>query len=246
MDPILLELTPGPTLPLAQAARQARVAVSGAATDLLSASDALLERPWPWRGEEADIRYGLYYPLELIEAAEGEAHRILESAERQRTLAGPAPAAVRIAPATAARWDLQGLLVGLDEGVLDTDPGGSEWTVRQTLGHIVNSQRAYAWFTGWWLSQRGADPFPTQRPGGPRRPGARRARVGDGRLPGRHPGAVRRGPRRGRQPPRIARRRGPRGSRALVRYRGRRRVPARSLELPHPGAHDPGREDPGP
>ncbi len=164
MDPILLELTPGPTLPLAQAVRQARLAISGAATDLLSASDPDLERAWPWRGEQADIRYGLYYPLELIEAAEGEAHRILESAERQRTLAGPAPAAVRIAPATAARWDLHGLLVGLDDGVLDTDPGGSEWTVRQTLGHIVNGQRAYAWFTGWWLSQRGADPFPTRVP----------------------------------------------------------------------------------
>jgi DinB superfamily len=164
MDPFLIEITPGPTLPLAPVVGRARATIGAAAGDLLSASDAILERPWPWRGEEADIRYGLYYPLELIEAAEGEVHRILESAERQRTLAGPAPASVRIGPATTARWDLHGLLVGLDEAVIDADPGGGEWTVRQTLGHIVSGQRGYAIFSGWWLTQRGTVPFPTSVP----------------------------------------------------------------------------------
>jgi len=60
-------------------------------------------------------------------------------------------AAAIAAPATAARWDLHGLLAPLGDAELDADPGGGEWSVRLTLGHIVGSQRAYGWGTGWWL-----------------------------------------------------------------------------------------------
>ncbi len=164
MDLTLLELTPGPTVPLAAAMEQARSAVRAAATDLLAVPDGALERPWPWRGEEADIRYGLFRCLELVEAAEADVARTLESAARQQTL-DPAAASVPIvAPATTARWDLQGILAGLDEATLDVDPGDGGWTVRQTLGHIISGQRGYAWFTGWWLGQAGVEPFPTSAP----------------------------------------------------------------------------------
>jgi hypothetical protein len=65
---------------------------------------------------------------------------------------------------SAARWDLQGLLAGLSDADLDADPTGGEWTVRQTLAHIIGGQRGYAWGSAYWISVR-HEP----KPDGPRR-----------------------------------------------------------------------------
>jgi hypothetical protein len=167
MDAILVELTTGPTVEIPSGVLAARAAVAGAARDLLTVSDVALERPWPWRGDEADVRYGLYHASELVEAAGAAAARALASGAASDGDVGTAvaaPAAGRIAPATIARWDLHGVVAGLDDDILDRDPGGGEWTVRQTLGHMVSGQRGYGWYTAWWLSQRDADPFPTAVP----------------------------------------------------------------------------------
>jgi hypothetical protein len=165
MDPILVELTPGrETIPLPDEVLAARAAVAAAAVAYVTVADDRLERPWAWRGAEADIRYGLYHGAELLEAATAVAARVIDAAVREGRLDPPAPAAGRIAPATLARWDLHGLLAGLDDASLDADPGGGEWTVRQTLGHVVAGQRGYGWYSAWWLSQTGADPFPTAVP----------------------------------------------------------------------------------
>ncbi len=59
-------------------------------------------------------------------------------------------AADLIGPADAARWDLHGLLAPLSDQEIDADPGGGEWSIRLTLGHTVNAQRAYGWSTAWW------------------------------------------------------------------------------------------------
>src|SRR5262245_4535466 len=72
MDLTLLELTPGPTVPLGPAISDARLAIRAAARDLLATRDSALERPWPWQGEEADVRYGLYRCLEAVEATEAD------------------------------------------------------------------------------------------------------------------------------------------------------------------------------
>jgi uncharacterized damage-inducible protein DinB len=61
-----------------------------------------------------------------------------------------------IAATTATRWELHGLLAGIGDDLLDRDPGGGEWTIRQTLAHVVHTQRAYGWFTAWWHSRRDA------------------------------------------------------------------------------------------
>jgi hypothetical protein len=45
------------------------------------------------------------------------------------------------------------LLVPLADAVWDADPGGVEWTVRQTLGHVIISQRYYGVGTAWWQKQ---------------------------------------------------------------------------------------------
>lgn len=66
------------------------------------------------------------------------------------TEAGERHAARIVGPATAARWDLHGLLVPLDDALLDADPGGGEWSIRIVLGHVISSQRAYGWGSAWW------------------------------------------------------------------------------------------------
>jgi hypothetical protein len=63
-----------------------------------------------------------------------------------------------VAAATAARWDTQGILATLADGDLDADPGGGEWTIRQTLAHSIGSQRGYAWGSAYWISVRNEPP----------------------------------------------------------------------------------------
>jgi hypothetical protein len=52
-----------------------------------------------------------------------------------------------------ARWELHGVLAPLDDSTWDADPGGGEWTIRRTVGHIIGSQRSYGWYNAWYLRQ---------------------------------------------------------------------------------------------
>jgi hypothetical protein len=127
----------------------ARLDVLAAADDLRRMSDASLTKPWAWTGgSEEELRYGFYRIGESFELAGIEADADLRAEGRQR-----GRAADLIAPATAARWDLQGLLLGLDDESWDADPGGEEWTIRQTLGHVIQSQRYYGVGSAWWQEQ---------------------------------------------------------------------------------------------
>jgi hypothetical protein len=150
LDAPLLERTdPSLARPLPPALVGARADVIAAARDLLAIPEAALARPWAWiGGGEDEVRYGAYRAAEALELAEIDA-RAAASAQD----AGERDAARVIGPSTAARWDLHGLLVPLDDELLDADPGGGEWSIRLVLGHIIGGQRAYAWGTAWWLEQ---------------------------------------------------------------------------------------------
>ncbi|HUG48520.1 MAG TPA: DinB family protein [Candidatus Limnocylindria bacterium] len=149
LDDFLLRHAPRTPEPVDAALLDARRSLSQALTVLGSVNDESLERPWTWRGGEADIRYGFYRQLEALQEARARTRPLLAAA-----LAHDPPARPLVAMASAARWDLHGLVAGLSEADLDADPGGDEWTVRQTLAHICGGQRAYGWFTSWWLAQR--------------------------------------------------------------------------------------------
>jgi hypothetical protein len=132
--------------PLPNAIRDARTDLPAIVADILAIPETALERDWAWiGGGDGDVRYGLYRLHELFERAEIEASRQLRTSGREGGMA-----AAVIGPATAARWDLHGLLAPLTGDELDADPGGGEWSIRLTLGHTVNSQRAYGWSTAWW------------------------------------------------------------------------------------------------
>ena len=63
-----------------------------------------------------------------------------------------------------ARWDLHGLLTSVGDADLDRDPGGGEWTIRQTLAHTVYVERAYPAWSAWWLGREQTDELPASAP----------------------------------------------------------------------------------
>jgi hypothetical protein len=148
--------------PIPDALLAARRDVTAAVADLATIRDADLTKPWAWRPQgEYELRYGFYRIFEEFERAGVDAQGALRAAGIER-----GRAADLIAPATAARWDLHGILVQLPDAAWDVDPGNEEWTVRRTVGEIIGAQRGYAAVTAWWQAQ--ALPvdasLPTERP----------------------------------------------------------------------------------
>ncbi|MBI3749788.1 MAG: DinB family protein [Chloroflexi bacterium] len=138
-DPARRRRLPAPIL-------EARQIVRATVDDILAIPEASLPHPWSWiGGSEEEVRYGAYRVHELYERAEIEARRSLAGRGYDGGLA-----ADLIAPSGAARWDLHGVLAPLSASDLDADPGGGEWSIRRTLGHVISGQRAYGWVTAWW------------------------------------------------------------------------------------------------
>lgn len=157
LDAPLLERTdPSLARPMSPALMAARTDIIAAGHDLLAIPEDALQRPWTWiGGGEEEVRYGAYRAAEALEQAEIEARHAASDADGHERRA-----ARIIGPSTAARWDLHGLLLPLNEPLLDADPGGGEWTLRLVLGNIISSQRAYGWGTAWWQAygQQPTDP----------------------------------------------------------------------------------------
>lgn len=135
--------------PIPAALGEARREVLASAGELATIRDAVIARAWRWTGEsEEEVRYGFYRVAELFETAEIDAAALTRARGIER-----GRAADRIAPATAAAWDLRGLLLPLTAETWDADPGGGEWTVRRTMGHVIGGQRGYGIGSAWWLAQ---------------------------------------------------------------------------------------------
>ena len=144
--PLLHHTNPDLARPLPVSIHDARADLPAIAADILAIAESALERDWAWiGGGEGTVRYGIYRLHELFERAEVEASRALRDTGRDGGLA-----AALIAPSGAARWDLHGVLAPLSDPDIDADPGGGEWSIRRTLGHTINAQRAYGWSTAWW------------------------------------------------------------------------------------------------
>ena len=123
----------------------ARGQIERALGDLLAVPDAALDGPWTWPDHgEADGRYAFFRILEDLEAT---------AAAIDAAGGGRPPAEAIVAPATVARWDLCGVLAPLTGAELDADPGRGEWTIRQTVAHIIASQHSYGMYTAWWREQ---------------------------------------------------------------------------------------------
>jgi hypothetical protein len=157
LDPFVLERAPGPVVGLHPSLGRLRNAFNSTFDVLGTIPDERLTCLWVWDGNEINVRYAFYRTLETLESAAAEVARAIgghESSEAREA----------VGATSAARWDLQGVLAGLSDADLDADPGGGEWTVRQTLGHIIGGQRGYAWGSAYWISVRNEP-----KPAGPRR-----------------------------------------------------------------------------
>jgi hypothetical protein len=148
-----------PAVPqLPESLLKARTALETAAADYLSIPESALLSVWLFRGidPEDGVRYGIYRGAETIEVADAELEAALAGAPAR------APGSIRSAPATIARWALQGRLAAVDEALLDKVPRKGEWTLRETLDHIIGSQRGYGVFSRWWLTQPLGDARPAR------------------------------------------------------------------------------------
>jgi uncharacterized damage-inducible protein DinB len=144
LDSFILERAPGPLVEIPAALVRARSAFGATLDAFLRIENDRLGSAWTSAGYNEEVRYGFYRVVELIESARSAAGRALEAehSSEARDAAGAA---------SASRWALQGVLATLGDDDLDADPGGGEWTIRQTLQHIINSQRGYAWGSAAWL-----------------------------------------------------------------------------------------------
>ena len=107
----------------------------------------VLSRPWGWRGGMIDARYALYRALE--EAQEAQV----------RVAAGLHPEPRRILGlAQRAFGDLRGLLAGLPAERLDAAPRAGEWSIRETLHHLIVIERRYAVQTLYAVERADTEP----------------------------------------------------------------------------------------
>ncbi len=161
VDAVLERYGPAPTVAHPPWLADARRGITGAVDRLLAIEEEDLARRWLWRDDRtggAEARYAFFRAIETLETAAGATMPAVASG-------GPAPAAAgAFAAATIARWDLHGLLASIGDADLDADPGGGEWTIRQTLAHAVNVGRAYPSFSAWWLGREQTPELPPSVP----------------------------------------------------------------------------------
>jgi hypothetical protein len=146
------------TEPLPAAFSAARVTVVDALRATLHIPDSALTKRWTWPDHttQISIRIGLYLLYQILEEAAAGIERVVGQFG-----SGPTQAGRILGQATAARWDLHGLLLPLGPADLDRPPGGGEWTLRETLAHTAIAQALYTLSTAYWARQpRVSGPIP--------------------------------------------------------------------------------------
>jgi hypothetical protein len=108
----------------------------------------MLSRPWVWQDGKLEIRYALYRTLE-----DAQAVAVAMAAQ-------PHPEARRIlALAQRAFGDLRGLMTGIPDELLDLKPHDKEWSLRETLRHVIWIECRYATQARYAVDRRDGDPI---------------------------------------------------------------------------------------
>ena len=122
--------------------------VDAALASFAALHETELARPWRFRDKLADARYAIYRTLEDAQEA------------YVRLAALPHPESRRIlALAQRAFGELRGLLVGLPAALLDRSPREGEWSIRETLRHIIVIEGRYAVQTLYATERADSDPM---------------------------------------------------------------------------------------
>jgi uncharacterized damage-inducible protein DinB len=109
----------------------------------------VLGRPWPWRGKDLTVREALYRTLEDEQ----------EALVRTRRGSRAPEATVALALAQRTFGELCGALAGLPEDLLHAAPSPGQWSVRQTLAHMLAVERRYLLSTLHAARRRDGDPM---------------------------------------------------------------------------------------
>jgi hypothetical protein len=110
--------------------------------------EAELAASWRFRDRPSDVRYALYRTLEEAQ----------EALVRLTALSHPEPRRI-LALARRAFGDLRGLLVGLPADLLDRSSKEGEWSIRETLRHIIVIEGRYAVQTRYAADRSDGDPM---------------------------------------------------------------------------------------
>lgn len=101
-------------------------------------SDTELECEWAWRAYDEGVRYAFFRTYE-------ELRQLAATLATERPAAGsPATCAqTTLAQYHAAYRDLQAVLLGVGDDLLDRPPGEGEWPLRVVLGHMQAVERQF-------------------------------------------------------------------------------------------------------
>jgi hypothetical protein len=110
---------------------------------ILAIPDSALDGDFRWREHDFARRHGIYMVTEELLAA-ADAQEEGSGGEAGR-LAGHV---------VEAAWDLRTLMFPLEAPLWDRDPGHGEWTLRQALSHVLDSQDFWGWAIAWWTAHR--------------------------------------------------------------------------------------------
>ncbi len=111
-------------------------------TRLAVLGDAAMAQPWAWRpeGEVLEARDALHISFEL------------ENVQAAATLArGLAEVPYALSLAQRAAGDLAGLVAGQPAEVFDLAPAEGEWTLRETLRHIIATEARFRTWSLWFV-----------------------------------------------------------------------------------------------
>ncbi|MFL5733604.1 MAG: DinB family protein [Chloroflexia bacterium] len=117
---------------------------------LAGLSDPLLTKPWEWpghTGETLPVREALYRSLEE------------EQASAVSAPASAAEAARILALASQAWGDLCGLLISTPDRLLHVQPAPGEWSLAETLAHLLLGERNYAEQTAYAAHRSDSEPL---------------------------------------------------------------------------------------
>lgn len=127
-------------MPISKTLRESVLAFSALTQPL---PDERLDATWNWRGYEEGVRFIHFRVLEELNWLSALLGANAAQSAAQRLLAQH----------HAAWWDLQSVLLGVGDDLLDKEPAPSEWTLRQALNHLVEVEWAHTKISEYALQQ---------------------------------------------------------------------------------------------
>lgn len=101
-------------------------------------SEDELDRPWRWRAYDQGVRYAFMRTYEQLRQLAAELLSRRATGEKTITTAQRS-----LGQYHSAYRDLQAVLLGVDDDLLDVSPDKETWPLRMILGHIIAAEREY-------------------------------------------------------------------------------------------------------